>query len=358
MPDNNPRARRQSQRARDAQKNRVNKLSRTRGPHQSATTSAVASRAVNGHPSHQPSGSRDPQTLPMTSSDETEAPNIQVMSYPGVGVIDSQAPARPGGPISPSSAPPAPSTQLPAGTTQNSPLPLPHASPAPPPPGVDPTLLACCLQAAITLQSAGQTGPILGALTPQNQIPDTRPRVSFQDTDRSKCYTISLSLSAKFPEVDTRIIEHIWGGKFQGKDLYKLAVDQAVSIGSFYVPHETKIIRDTILGVEVYGKIVGALSSPARELELKSAFSQYRINLWNKFMLHTPESVKRYNEAMINRNVRTGQDIPDVWRNDDDNLRKACLILRGRAPPFSGSSISSDIADEAYDNENWPDDAA
>ena len=133
-------------------------------------------------------------------------------------------------------------------------------------------------------------------------------RVSFRTTDFDS--TVSL-IRARFPNIDPLYLTKIFRGTVKATGLIWLDVDRQDTS-----PLDFSDFEHLLYCFEVYGQIVCILASPqgpVRELELQNALADYRIRLLKLSKWATFESVMLWHKAVVDAQLREGQDRVEGW---------------------------------------------
>lgn len=140
-------------------------------------------------------------------------------------------------------------------------------------------------------------------------------RSSFRTTDYSS--TLPL-IRARFPNIDPVYITKIFRGTIHAAGLVWLDVDRQDA-----TPPDFENFAHLLYCFEIYGQIVCLFASPQgmeREMELQWALADYRIRLLKLSRAATFESLNEWHKAVLEAQIRDGQDRVAGWRERREDL--------------------------------------
>jgi len=140
-------------------------------------------------------------------------------------------------------------------------------------------------------------------------------RSSFRTTDFD---TTLPHIRARFPNIDPLYLTKIFRGTIRASGLIWLDVDREDPS-----PSDFPNLAHLLYCFEIYGQIICILAAPqgyARELELQRALADYRVRLLKLSKVATFESLKEWHKAMLEAQIRDGQDRADGWRQKREEL--------------------------------------
>lgn len=140
-------------------------------------------------------------------------------------------------------------------------------------------------------------------------------RTSFRTTDFDSILPV---VRARYPLVDLVYITKIFRGTIGPNGLIWLDIDRQDTS-----PLEFSDIAHLLYCLEIYSQIVCILARPQgveRQLELLMALAEYRIRLLKLSKWATFASLKDWFKASILTMLRNGQDNPEGWRQNREDL--------------------------------------
>lgn len=142
-------------------------------------------------------------------------------------------------------------------------------------------------------------------------------RSSFHTTDFDS--TLPL-IRARFPNIDPLYIRKIFRGTINAEGLIWLDVDREDAS-----PPDFPNLAHLLYCFEIYGQILCIFTAPQgfnQELELQRALADYRVRLLKMSKVATFESLREWHKAMVEAQIRNGQDKVDGWRERREEFGK------------------------------------
>ena len=140
-------------------------------------------------------------------------------------------------------------------------------------------------------------------------------RNSFRTTD----YNATLPLiRSRFPNIDPVYITKIYRGTIHPAGLVWLDVDRQDA-----TPPDFENLAHLLYCFEIYGQIVCLFASAQgveREMELQWALAGYRIRVLKLSRVATFESLKEWHKAVLEAQIRDGQDKVGGWTARREDL--------------------------------------
>ena len=146
-------------------------------------------------------------------------------------------------------------------------------------------------------------------------------RTSFRTTEYA---SILPFIRARYPNIDPVYFTKIFRGTIHAAGLVWLDVDRQDA-----TPPDFENFAHLLYCFEVYGQIICIFASPQgteQELELQRALSDYRVRLLKLSRVATFESLRDWHKAILETQIRDGQDRVDGWREKREDL--AVLLKR------------------------------
>jgi len=140
-------------------------------------------------------------------------------------------------------------------------------------------------------------------------------RTSFRTTDFDSILPV---IRARFPTIDLVYLVKIFRGTIGPNGLIWLDIDRQDTSGL-----EFSDLAHLLYCLEIYGQIVCILASPQgieQQMELQIALADYRIRLLKLSKWATFASLKEWYKASILTQLRNGQDRPEGWRENREDL--------------------------------------
>ena len=140
-------------------------------------------------------------------------------------------------------------------------------------------------------------------------------RVSFRSTNIDSILPI---VRDRFPLIEPLYLTKIFRGTIGATGLIWLDVDSQDSS-----PLDFSDLAHLLYCFEVYCQIICLLASPQgleAELELQAALADYRIRLLKLSKWATFESLMEWHKAVVQAQLREGQDRPEGWRSRREEL--------------------------------------
>ena len=148
---------------------------------------------------------------------------------------------------------------------------------------------------------------------------DTTDPESTRSSFRSTSYDDILpSLRARFPNVGVPYFLKIFRGTIRPIGLIWLDVGMEDA-----PPADFHNLAHMLYCFEVYGQIICMLASPQgleKEMELQWALADYRMRILKLSKVCTFESLRKWHEAILDAQMRDGQDRTSGWREQRAEL--------------------------------------
>ena len=138
-------------------------------------------------------------------------------------------------------------------------------------------------------------------------------------------------IRARFPNIDPLYLTKIFRGTIQPEGLIWLDVDREDAS-----PPDFNNLAHLLYCFEIYGQILCILTAPQgieQEVELQMALADYRIRVLKLSKVATFESLREWHKAILQAQIRDGQDRVDGWRERREEfgkLLKSDIGLRAR----------------------------
>lgn len=140
-------------------------------------------------------------------------------------------------------------------------------------------------------------------------------RTSFRTTDYDSVFPL---IRSRFPNIDPVYITKIYRGTIHATGLVWLDVDRQDA-----TPSDFENLAHLLYCFEIYGQILSIFTSPQgveREMELQWALADYRIRILKLSRVATFESLNEWHKAILETQIRDGQDRVSGWRERRQDL--------------------------------------
>lgn len=140
-------------------------------------------------------------------------------------------------------------------------------------------------------------------------------RSSFRTTDYDSVFP---RIHSRFPNIDPVYITKIYRGTIHPTGLVWLDVDRQDA-----TPSDFENLAHLLYCFEIYGQILCIFASPQgveREMELQWALADYRIRILKLSRVATFESLNEWHKAILETQIRDGQDRASGWRERRQDL--------------------------------------
>jgi len=142
-------------------------------------------------------------------------------------------------------------------------------------------------------------------------------RSSFPHTDFPTALPL---IRARFPNIDPLYLTKIFRGTIRPEGLIWLDVDREDAS-----PPDFPNLAHLLYCFEIYGQILCILTAPQgaeQVLELQRALADYRIRVLKLSKVASFESLREWHKAILQAQIRDGQDRVDGWRERREEFGK------------------------------------